>query len=62
MKKFTITCYGETESYPESKRKEMMDFYLEAMMCCDGSERDRYSHVYADLASGAKHCFDDSFW
>ena len=59
--KFTITCYGKTESYPESKRKEMMDYYLEGMMCCDGSERDRYSRIYADLVSGARHCFDESF-
>ena len=62
MKKFTITCYGKTKSYPESQRKAMMDSYLEGMACCDGSERDRYSHVYADLAAGMEHCFDQSFW
>lgn len=62
MKKFTITCYGKTKSYPESQRKAMMGFYLEGMACCDGSERDRYSHVYADLAAGMEHCFDQSFW
>ena len=62
MKKFTITCYRKTKSYPESKRKEMMDYYLEGMMCCDGSERERYSRIYADLASGASHCFDEPLW
>ncbi len=62
MKKFTITCYRETKTYPESKRKEMMNYYLEGMMCCEGSEQERYTHVYLDLAAGLEHCTDECLW
>ena len=62
MKKFTITCYGKTKSYPESQRKAMMDFYYEGMVCCDGSERERYTNIYIDLSEGREHCSDESFW
>ena len=61
MKKFTITCYGKTESYPESQRKEMMNYYLEGMACCEGSEQERYARIYSDLAAGMQHCFDLSW-
>ena len=62
MKKFTITCYGKTKSYPESQRKEMKDYYLEGMACCEGSEQERYANIYTDLAAGREHCFDDHDW
>lgn len=58
MKTFTITCYGRTERYDESRRLAMMDFYLEGMLCCDGSEQERYANIYADLAAGSEHCSD----
>ena len=29
-----------------------------AMVACDGSEKDRYTNIYIDLASGAKACSD----
>ena len=38
---FTITCYGKTKRYPESKREEMMKEYRMGMIACEGSERDR---------------------
>lgn len=55
---FTITCYGKTKSYPESKREEMKQKFLSAMIACDGSEKDRYTNIYVDLASGSKVCSD----
>ena len=61
MNRFTITCYGKTKSYSESQRKEMMNYYLEGMACCDGSEQERYAHIVADLAAGMHHCFDLSW-
>lgn len=61
MKKFTITCYGKTESYPENQRKEMMNYYLEGMASCEGSEQERYARIYTDLAAGMQHCFDLSW-
>ena len=62
MKKITITCYRKTKSYPESQRKKMQDFYLEGMACCEGSEQERYAHIYTDLAAGKEHCFDEPLW
>ena len=62
MKKFTITCYRKTKSYPESQRQEMMNYYLEGMACCEGSEQERYAHLYCDLAAGKEHCFDEPLW
>ncbi len=61
MKRFTITCYGNTETYPEIRREEMMNYYLEGMACCEGSEQERYARIYSDLAAGMMHCFDLSF-
>lgn len=55
---FTITCYGKTKRYPESKREEMMKEYRMGMIACEGSERDRYTNIYLDLARGAKSCTD----
>jgi hypothetical protein len=62
MKKLTITCYGKTEKYPEGQRKKMMEYYLEGMASCEGSEQERYTHIYLDLASGQEHCFDQPLW
>lgn len=59
---FTITCYRRTKRYPESKRKEMADFFLEAMLSCDGSESERYQRIYGDLISGVKKCTDVSMY
>jgi hypothetical protein len=58
MNNFKITCYGETKTYSESQRKEMMQFYLEGMASCEGSEQERYTNIYLALASGLEHCKD----
>lgn len=58
MNNFKITCYGKTKTYPESQRKKMMQFYLEGMCACDGSEQERYTRIYTELASGRKDCTD----
>ena len=57
-KTFTITCYGETKTYPESQRKKMVKEYKTAMLCCDGSEAERYSNIYQDLLAGETECMD----
>lgn len=62
MKKFTITCYRKTKSYPESQRQKMMNYYLEGMACCEGSEQERYTNIYCDLAAGKEHCTDVHLW
>ena len=46
---FTITSYGKTKEYPESQRKKMIKEFETAMLCCDGSEAERYRNIYCDL-------------
>lgn len=55
---FSITCYGKTKTYKESQRKKMTKEYETAMLCCDGSEAERYSNIYQDLIAGEKECMD----
>lgn len=57
-KTFTITCYGKTKEYPESQRKKMIKEFETAMLCCDGSEAERYRNIYGDLVAGKKECMD----
>lgn len=57
-KTFTITYYGETKEYPESQRKKMIKEFQTAMLCCDGSEAERYRNIYGDLIAGEKECMD----
>lgn len=59
---FTIICYGKAKTYKESRRKALIKEFLEGMMCCDGSERDRYTNIYLDLIEGKKVCSDESFF
>lgn len=55
---FTITCYGKTKRYPESKREAMKQEFRMGMLACEGSEKDRYTNIFLDLVSGAKACSD----
>ena len=45
----TVTCYGRTETMTRGKA---MAKYLEGMMCCGGSEQERYATIYYRLAAG----------
>ena len=53
----TTICYGEKRVW--DSRQEAMDYFLEGVMACDGSERDRYASIYSQLASGANYATDD---
>ena len=57
-KTFTITSYGKSKEYPESQRKKMIKEFETAMLCCDGSEAERYRNIYDDLVAGEKECMD----
>ena len=57
-KTFTITSYGKSKEYPESQRKKMIKEFETAMLCCDGSEAERYRNIYGDLVAGEKECMD----
>ena len=58
VRTFTITCYGNTKEYPESQRKKMIKEFETAMLCCDGSEAERYRNIYGDLVAGENECMD----
>ena len=58
VKTFTITCYSKTKTYKESQRNKIAKEYKTAMLCCNGSEADRYSNIYQDLIAGEKECMD----
>ena len=55
---FTVTCYGKTKIYKESQRNKMAKEYKMAMLCCDGSEAERYINIYQDLVAEEKECID----
>ena len=51
-----ITCYRKTEVMERSKA---IAFYKEGVMCCDGSERDRYVNILMGLLDGLKEVTDE---
>ena len=51
----SVTCYNQTECLT---RQEALDKYYEAMVCCEGSERDRYLQIYTQLIDGCTDCYD----
>ena len=56
-----VICYGQRETW--RSRQEAKKFYFEAMVCCEGSERDRYTNIYIDLEDGKTLCSDgDGEW
>ena len=55
MDKVTITCYGRKESL---LRADAIRKYQEGMMCCEGSERERYTNIYIQLISGQENIKD----
>ncbi len=50
-------CYGKEDVW--DSRKEAEDFFLQAMMSSDGSERDRYTKIYTELILGKEVCTDE---
>lgn len=50
-----IICYNQVE---RMERKDALDKYLEGMMMCDGSERERYASIYSQLMAGYQTCSD----
>ena len=56
----TVICYGKEEKW--DSRKEAINYYEEGILCCEGSERDRYTNVYLDLIAGKDVCTDEEDW
>ena len=51
-----ITCYGTTETM---ERGQALEKYFSGMMCCEGSERDRYTNIYCKLKQGLTEITDE---
>lgn len=50
-------CYGKEDVW--DSREEAEQFFLQAMMSSEGSERDRYTNIYTKLKMGFAVCTDD---
>lgn len=53
----TTVCYGQKDTW--ETRKEAEEFFLEGMMCSEGSEHGRYSRIYEQLKAGKDFCTDE---
>ena len=51
-----VICYGKME---RMTRKEAIDKYFDGMMCCEGSEGERYKNIYCQLMLGEKTASDE---
>lgn len=53
----TTVCYGETKVW--DSRDEALQYFLEGMTCCEGSEVQRYALIYARLKNGSSYATDE---
>lgn len=54
--KVWVKCYRKTE---KMTRGEALKLYKEGMMCCDGSEQERYASIFSQLLDGNKFVSDE---
>lgn len=47
-----ITCYGTTTEHKESERESLKREFIRAIMCSEGSERERYVNILIGLEDG----------
>ena len=57
--KIKTVCYGKLKEFKSVK--EAKDFYLECMMCSEGSEQSRYVQIYTQLCNGLTYCSDEEY-
>ncbi|MGN0607349.1 MAG: hypothetical protein ACI4JM_12580 [Oscillospiraceae bacterium] len=57
IKSVTTKCYGEVKKW--NSRENAKEFFLEAMMNSEGSERDRYTGIYIQIQNGLPFCTDE---
>ena len=50
-------CYGETKVW--DSRDEALQYFLEGMTCCEGSESQWYALIYARLKNGSSYATDE---
>ena len=56
LRTVTTVCYGEKRVW--DSREDAMSYFLEGILNCEGSERDRYATVYAGLKNGDDYVTD----
>jgi len=54
----TVICGRKAERW--TNRKEAIDFYMQGMLECEGSEQKRYTDIYLQLSEGKSICTDYS--
>lgn len=54
--KVSVKCYRKVEKM--TRGKALKTFY-EGMICCDGSEGERYSKIFSQLLAGEKFVSDE---
>ena len=55
MDEVIIICYREAKTM---RRQEAIEFFAEGVAECDGSEKERYANILADLLAGKHICRD----
>lgn len=55
----TVVCYGEERTM---ERKDALRFYLQGMMCSEGSEHERYETIFFQLSAGRSYASDELDW
>ena len=55
QEKVKVTCYNKTETMT---RGEAINKFYEGMLCCEGSEGERYTTIYCQLLEGSKNVSD----
>ena len=53
----TVKCYGKEEIWND--RNAALEFYFEAFMGSDGSEKERYGIIMEKLHLGMGYCSDE---
>lgn len=60
MNKVYVNCGGRLVTF--DSKKEVLDFYEDCIMMCEGSERERYTNIYFSVKNNLgtdKRCFSD---
>ena len=53
----TPICYGQRQEW--KNRDEAMKFFMQGVLECDGSERERYETILTKLMLGMRECSDE---
>lgn len=55
-----VICYGTAKMY---ERQKAINEFTQAVLCCEGAERDRYCRILSQLRSGKSIVSDgDAEW